>query len=85
MKKKIVLWRKDIPWYKNFLLADWRDYVLLLLVIVMIVSYKADTQACMKVLESPCDYCPRCQYCPTDAGLMVSTNFSYVTMEEEIG
>jgi len=45
------------PWYKNLLLYDWRDYVIFMLVVLMVLGHKYDTAPYIDIAKNPCDYC----------------------------
>ena len=53
------VWRKDVPWYKNFRM-DWRDLMLLVVVLLLVFSYRHDNAEYMKVAADPCAYCGSC-------------------------
>lgn len=58
-KNKIVLWRKDIPWYKNFYMQPviMNGYLVVAFILFMAWAYQADVQEYQDVVENPCAYC----------------------------
>ena len=46
------------PWWKNLLFDDWRDGVIFLMAVLLMLSHYYDTQPYRDVAANPCAYCP---------------------------
>ncbi len=59
MKKKVVFWRRDIPWYKNFHIAPItiNGYLFFIGILFLVWAYQHDVAGYQEVYEDPCSYC----------------------------
>ena len=66
-KKKIVKYplkdENGKPIIKNWFKMDMYSIILFVLVIFLVVGYKADIQKCEEVIEEPCTFCMNSNCC----------------------
>lgn len=49
--------KKPFDYKKLLKLPDWRDILLIVLILILTISYKHDTGECYKFQSNPCTYC----------------------------
>jgi len=49
--------------WKNLFKMEIRDLIMFLIIIFMVIGYKADIQKCEQVIEEPCEFCEQSNCC----------------------
>ena len=73
-QEKTFLWNlqnKTVIW-KSLFKMDMYSIVLLVLVIFLLIGYKADIKQCEEVIEHPCKFCEKSNCCVVDWSIISS-------------